>query len=219
MFGGKKVRGNGKVVTQDRTVGEFTNIDVSGAIQVRITQASPAALKITTDENLMEYVEVKVDGKTLVIQSKSGYNLDPSEEVTVFISAPAFNEINISGASNVIAEGSISGNEMSLHASGASEIKMEVKLLKLTSELSGASTLNLKGEAKEFFTDASGASKILCLDLNTENTELDLSGASNASITAEKELKIEASGASNVEYRGNANINQKSSGASNVKKI
>ncbi|HEX8315431.1 MAG TPA: head GIN domain-containing protein [Flavisolibacter sp.] len=219
FLGGKKVRGNGNVVSQNRQVSSFTNLDVSGAVTVRLKQDAASGVRVETDDNLQEYLEVKVDGNTLHIRPRSGYNLDPSKDVIVYVSASKFNEIDLSGASNITSEGTITGDEIALHASGASEINMQLKVSKFTSELSGASTLKLAGNADKFSTDASGASKILCLDLTTQEANLDLSGASEAAVTAEKELNIDASGASNVEYRGNANINQKSSGASNVKKL
>jgi hypothetical protein len=219
IMGGKKVRGNGNVISQTRQVGSFTNLDVSGAVTVRLKQEAATSVRVDTDENLMEYLEIKVDGNTLVIQPRNGYNLDPSKDLIVYVSASRFNDIDVSGASKVTSEAAITGDEMNIHASGASEILMQVKLSKFTSELSGASTLKLTGDVARFETQSSGASKILCFDLKTEEAKLDISGASNAEISADKELNIEASGASTVEYRGNANINQKSSGASNVKKV
>lgn len=219
FMGGKKVRGNGNIITQNRQVGNFNNLDISGAITVRLKQDQATAVQVVADENLMEYLEITVDNNTLHVQPRDGYNLDASKELIVHVSSPDFNEIDLSGASNIISDGTITGDEMALNASGASEITMQLKVSKFTSELSGASTLKLAGNAEKFSTDASGASKILCLDLTTQEATLDLSGASEAAVTAEKELNIDASGASNVQYRGNANINQKSSGASNVKRL
>ncbi|HVF82300.1 MAG TPA: head GIN domain-containing protein [Flavisolibacter sp.] len=219
FMGGKKVRGNGNIISQTREVSNFTGIDVSGAVTVRLKQEAPAGIRVETDENLMEYLEVKVDGNTVVIQPRKGYNLNPSKELIVYVSASRFTTIDVSGASQIISEAPITSDELDVHATGASEIIMQVKLSKFTSELSGASTLKLSGDVTRFATEASGASKILCLDLKTAEAELNVSGATEAEISAEKELTIDASGASNVKYRGNANINQKSTGASNVKKV
>ncbi len=219
FMGGEKVRGNGNIITQAKEVAGFKNIDVSGAIAVRLKQEAATSVSVTTDENLMQDLEIKVDGNTLHIHPKNGYNLNPSKEITVYVSTSTINGIHVSGASNITSDGPITSKDMDVHASGASDVTMQVKLSKFTSELSGASTLKLTGDIEKFSAEASGASKIKCFDLKAEEVKLDISGASNAEINAEKELSIEASGASNVEYRGNANINQKSSGASNVKKV
>ncbi len=219
FFGGERIRGNGNIVNVQRNVGTFNSIEAGGAVTVRLKQEASHLVRVETDENLLEYLEISTDGNTLIIRTKQGFNLDPSKELIVYVAAPQFRRLDVSGASNLIGDNTISGGELELDASGASSIDMEVKVSKLQADLSGASTLELNGSAERFSTEGSGASNIKCLDLATEETTLDLSGASNAEISANKQLNIEASGASDVRYRGNANINQKSSGASSVQKI
>ena len=219
LFGGERVRGNGNIVNVQRNVGAFNSIEAGGAVEVRVKQENTNTVRIETDENLLEFLDVSTDGNTLVIQSKQGYNLDPTKDIIVYATAPQFTNLDISGASKLLSAGTLSGDELEIGASGASEIKLEVKMSKLKADLSGSSTLELRGEASSFDTQGSGASTIKAMELTTDETTLDLSGASNAEVTANKQLNIDASGASDVRYRGNANINQKSSGASSVKKI
>lgn len=219
FLGGERVRGNGNIVTVQRNVGDFNNIEAGGAVQVRVRQDAAHSVQVESDENLLEYLEIFKDGHTLVIQPKKGYNLQPSNEVIVHVSAPAFRTLDASGASTIISEGQLTSQHLELSASGASEIRLDVMASELQADLSGASTLELRGSSARFATEASGASKIKCLNLVTDETTLDLSGATDAEITANKQLNIEASGASSVDYRGNPNINQNSSGASSVRKI
>lgn len=219
FLGGEKVRGNGNIVTVQRNVGDFNSIEAGGAVQVRVRQDAAHSVRVETDENLLEYLEIFKDGNTLVIHPKKGYNLQPSEEVIVHVSAPAFQALDVSGASAIISEGQLTTKDLELSASGASELRLDVAASDLQADLSGASTLELRGNSARFSTEASGASKIKCLNLVTDETTLDLSGATDAEITANKQLNIEASGASNVDYRGNPNINQNSSGASSVRKM
>jgi hypothetical protein len=219
FLGGERVRGNGNIVTVQRNMGDFNSIDAGGAVEVRVRQDAAHSVRVETDENLLEYLEIFKDGNTLVIQPQKGYNLQPSDEVIVYVAAPEFRVINVSGASRIMGENRISGNTLELGASGASEIQMDVSLSKLQADLSGSSALQLKGNAARFEAEGSGASKFKCLDLVTDETSLDISGATDAEITANKQLNIEASGASNVDYRGNPSISQNSSGASSVRKM
>ena len=219
FLGGERISGNGNIVNVQRNVGSFNSIEAGGAVEVRVKQEAANSLRVETDENLLEYLDIFTDGSTLVIRTKKGFNLRPSREVIVYATAPRFANLDISGASKLISEGILSGDDLEIGASGASEVNLNVKVEKLQADLSGSSTMQVKGEATRFSTEGSGASTIKCMDLITEETTLDLSGASNAEVTANKQLNIDASGASDVRYRGNANINQKSSGASSVKKI
>ena len=219
FMGGERVRGNGNIVNAERNLGSFNSIEAGGAVEVRVRQDAAHTVRIQTDENLLEYLEVFKDGNTLVIQPKKGYNLQPTDDVVVHVSAPEFRAIEVSGASRVISENRINGNKLELGASGASEIQMDVALSELQADLSGSSALQVKGSSAKFAAEASGASTLKCLDLVTDETSLDISGSTDASITANKQLNIEASGASNVQYRGNPSISQNSSGASSVKKL
>ena len=64
-IGGKRIRGNGKIKTESRTTGQFNSVDVSGNIDVYVKQDSVSSVKIETDENLMEYMHITVDGGIL----------------------------------------------------------------------------------------------------------------------------------------------------------
>lgn len=220
FIGGERITGDGRIVTQQRSTGSFNSVEVSGALEVHVRQDAANSVKIETDANLMEYIEIFTDGNTLVIKPRKRANLDPSKDLIVYVTAPSFRDIDISGASKIVGEGMISGSEpLDLHMSGAGEMSMQVSVPSLNADISGASTLMLKGKANDFTAEASGASEIKCIDLVTEKTLLDLSGASDAEVTVNRQLDADASGASSVTYRGNASVNQKVSGAGSVKKV
>jgi hypothetical protein len=215
---GERIYGDGHTATRDASVGSFNSVDVSGALEAHISQGTGNSVKIETDQNLLDLVEVFTEGNTLVARTRHGYNLQPSRKIIIYITAPEFKDLDVSGASKIIADNAISGNDMHIGASGASHISMEVNGGKISSDLSGASSLTLKGQATDFDLEASGASHSKCYELQAENAFIDLSGASSAEITANKNLRAEASGASHVRYKGNASVNSNTSGAGSVRK-
>jgi hypothetical protein len=220
FLGGQRVSGNGHVVTQQRSVGNFNSVEVSGGFKVHVRQDAANAVKVEADDNLMEYIDVYDDRGTLVIKEKDGFNLNPSKDVIVYVSAPAFHDIDVSGACDIIGEGTISGSEpLSMHVSGSGDIIMQVNLPKVTTEISGSGSIQLSGKANEFFADVSGSGDVKCLNLQTENTTLELSGSSDAEVFANQQLNIDASGSASIEYKGTARVNQSISGSGSVKKI
>lgn len=218
-FGGERIRGNGHITSRQENVGSFNGIDVGGAINVRIKQDQSQSVKIETDENLMEFLEVFTDGSTLVIRTRQGYNLDPSREIVAYVSAPVFKSIGVSGASKIFGDNAISvNNELNLDASGASKIMLELIGGNVTGDVSGASGLELKGQVSKIDVEASGASHVKAYDLVTDDAVFSCSGASSAEVTANKNLRVEASGASHIRYKGNASVSQSTSGASSISK-
>ncbi len=219
-FGGERIIGDGHVVTQQRSVGAFNSVDVSGAVQVHVRQEATSSVNVQTDQNLMEYLDVYNDGNTLVIKEKSGFNLKPSKNIVVYIAAPVFKDIEVSGACDIVGDNTISGSEaLSMHVSGSGDIVMTVAVPSVSAEISGSGSINLKGQAADFSARVSGSGDVRCFDLVTDNTKLDLSGASEVEVTANKQLEVDASGASSVRYKGNAHVSQSISGAGSVKKV
>jgi hypothetical protein len=219
--GGKRIRGDGNVISQDRTVGQFNNVDVSGAIDVYIKQDSAQpGVKVEADANLQELVEVYEQNGTLYISPRDHYNLRPSKAIKVFVSAPRYRRLDVSGASNIFSENKIVSTEsLDIDISGASGIKIDLKAPRVNTEVTGASKAVLTGETRDFNVEGTGASDVKCFDLKTENTTLGISGACSAEVFASVKLDVDASGASGVRYKGSPAVTQDLSGASSLKKV
>lgn len=216
---GERISGSGHIISKEQSVGSFNGVDVGGAMEVHVKQDATQSVKIEADDNLVQYIEVYTEGSTLKIHPRNGYNLDPSREIIVYVSAPAFKGIGVSGASKIIGDNAISGNDgLTLDASGASKIMIELSGGNVGGDVSGASSINLKGSVSKVDFQASGASHINAYELVADDAVADVSGASSMEITANKTLKAEASGASHVRYKGSANVNSNTSGASSVNK-
>jgi Putative auto-transporter adhesin, head GIN domain len=127
-----KVRGNGTIKTESRTAGSFTGVDVGGNIDLYVKQDSIRSVRVEADENLMQYIEVKMEGEKLVIQPKEGYNLSGSKAIKVYVSSPVFKTLEASGACDIIGENKITSTEpMHIDLSGASDVKLELKAPKV----------------------------------------------------------------------------------------
>jgi hypothetical protein len=216
----RRERGSGHITSQNREVSGFTNVDVSGAIDVYIKQDSTTSVKVEGDDNLLQYIEVYTDKSTLVIHTERGIRMRPSNKIKVYISNPSYKEFEISGASDITTENQITSSE-TLHVglSGASGGKMELNSPRISVQVTGASNLTIRGKTKDFEVGGSGACEIKCFELLTENSSIELSGASSAEVYASVKLDGSVSGASSIKYKGNAATSISSSGASGVNKV
>src|SRR5688500_11183561 len=149
FFGGERIKGNGNIRTDQRSVSAFDEVEVHGAVHVFITQGELQPVRIEGDENLLEYVEIIEQGDKLEIRNREGVNLDPSGELKVYLTAPQFNRIDVSGASQVISQSKISTNDnLVINSSGASQINLQVDAPEIRSGLSGSGEMHLKGETR-----------------------------------------------------------------------
>jgi len=217
---GEHIKGSGNVITQVRNVSNFTGVSVSGAIDLYLKQDSSFNVKVETDDNLQQYIIIGEENGVLHIRQADNTDLDETGKIKVYVSAPLFKSMEASGACNIFSENRLSSNEvMNIDLSGSSDARIDLKAPKVDAGLTGASTLMLKGEAKEFLVDGSGSSNLKCFDLLTEQTRIEVSGACDAEVFASVKLDVHVSGASDIKYKGNAAVSQDISGAGSVKKV
>ena len=217
---GKRVHGNGNVRTEDRQVSDFKNVEVDGAAKILVSQGDHSAVKIETDENLLQYMEVNQEGDKIHIHERKGYNLRPTNGIRVYVTSPVYHSIAAAGACDILGQTKITNPEaLEMHVSGAGDIKMDIDAPQLGAEVTGSGSVYLKGQTKEVSLDLTGAAHAHCYDLLSENTKVDISGAGDAEVYASVKLDAEVSGAGSVKYKGNASdVNQHVSGAGSVKK-
>jgi hypothetical protein len=218
---GKRVRGNGNVQTQDRPVSNFKNVEVGGSAKVYVSQGDHASVKVEVDENLQQFVEVAQEGNRVIVRERSGFNLVPTNELKIFVTAPVYNSIDVSGACDIIGQTKISNPEdLDMEVSGAGDIQMDVDAPNLKAHISGSGSINMKGQTKTVELELTGAAHAHCFDLLSEETTVDISGAGSAEVFASVKLDATVSGAGSVSYKGNAaTVNQHVSGAGSVHKM
>jgi hypothetical protein len=218
-FLGKRIHGNGVIKTVERPVSSFKNVEADGDIKLIVIQGDLKPVRIECDENILPYIEVIQDGDKVTIQTKSGVSLSPSGEMNVYVTSPTYSSIEVSGSSDIIGQNKISSSEdLSLEASGAGDIKMEVDAPEISAGISGSGSIKLKGQTKDLKIELSGAGHAYCYDLQTENTTVEISGAGSAQVSASVKLDATVSGAGNINYKGSPSVSQQISGAGSVSK-
>lgn len=174
------IRGNGEIATDQRTIGDFNEIKASGGIRVE-WQAGPPSLSITTDKNLLRYIETRIEGNTLRIRMQE--RVRPSHRIDIAVSSSKLNGGDLSGAVTLVAK-NVAGPKFFVRASGASDITVD-------------------GNADEFLADLTGATDLRAKGLQTRTSEISSTGASSASVAVSETLRVSITGAGDVNYYGN----------------
>jgi hypothetical protein len=189
------IRGNGHIKTDDRTVGTFAEIDAGGAFEIEWQNGSPA-LQISTDENLLRYVESDVSGDTLRLRTHD--QIWPTHGIKVLISSPTRTAARIRGAVKLSAK-QLTGSKFALEASGASRVFLD-------------------GTVDELLADMTGASRLEASGLQTKIAEISTTGAGDVEVAAAEILKVSITGAGKVSYSGNPTIEKHIVGAGSVRR-
>ena len=206
---------------QQRSVGSFTGIQVSGAIDVYVNQSKESAVAVSAaNTEMRDNIVTEVRGNTLYVNFKGNWSSgwkDPKAKA--YISISTLEMLDISGASDVNLVGTVKGDDLLLKLSGASDMKGDIQYNNARFVLTGASDSKLTGKVGRIKIQISGASDCKCYDLIADIAEINASGASDVQINVQQEISVEASGASSVNYKGSPQLKSaKVAGASSFSK-
>ena len=218
-IGGKRVKGNGNVRTEDRTPGNFSGIASHGSFNVFVS-TGPQSVRIEGDENLLQFIETYVEGSTLNIETRDGYWLKPKRDISIYITSPTFSSIQSYGSGDIIGRSPISDStKMDVGVTGSANIDLEINAPIVDADITGSGDIKLRGETKSFKTEIHGSGNIRAMDLRSEETVVNIAGSGDAEVFASVRLKIEVAGSGDIRYRGNAQVSSNIAGSGGVRKV
>jgi len=218
----QKIKGNGNIVTIERSTDDYDAIAVSGWFNVILVDGQEGKLSIEGEENLLEYIKTEVKEGKLVIKVKKGYNLQPSswkKDGGIYVTVPveSVNEVTLSGSGDIVGKKTISTSEFSTNMSGSGDITLDVESKTVSASMSGSGDINLSGTTEVFDVQISGSGDIEAYDLIADIVDASISGSADIKVTANKMLKARVSGSGDIHYRGDATkLDTKSSGSGDI---
>ena len=219
---GKKVAGNGNIVTIERNTKDYEDIGVSGWFDVELVDGREGELTLTGEDNLLKHIITEVKNGQLSIRVEKGYNLKPSswkDGIHITIPVESINSLALSGSGDIVGKKKLKSDDFQVAISGSGDVTLEVEVSRFSAAMSGSGDMRLSGEASDFEVSVSGSGDIDAFELNAENVDASVSGSADINVTAHKMLKARVSGSGDIEYRGNPEkVDTKTSGSGDISK-
>lgn len=186
MLGGFSMFRAGDVITEDREVNDFNQIEFSSIGLLEIEQGTNNSLSISADEHLLPKIKTYVSDDTLYIKEQFffftdfNFGIANNREIKYKLTVDDLNKINFDGLGDIILA-DLEGDELDVSINGAGSIETE----------------------KLSFNDVSisldGLGSITIAELQTDTFNLDLDGAGSCKIDNGKTTsqKIDISGLGN----------------------
>jgi hypothetical protein len=219
---GKKVKGNGKVVTVDRSTGDYNSIAIAGWFDVALVDGKEGDITIKGEENLLEYIVTEVKDGKLAVKVKKGYYLKPSSwdkgSINITIPIESINAVTISGSGDIVGKKTIKADDFHTSVSGSGDIDLTIEATDITVSLSGSGDMVLAGATENLEIQISGSGDIKAYGLSADNVTAQVSGSADIKVTANKILKARVSGSGDIYYKGNPKVDSKTSGSGDISK-
>jgi hypothetical protein len=203
--------------SENRSIGSFKGIKVAEGIDAFLKKGDKEALRVEVTGVKSSDVITEISGEYLKIHMKEGRYRDVT--VKVYVTYVEVNKLSASSAANIFAEGIIKTRQLSLSASSAATIDIQLEVETLEVGASSAAEMELRGKAKTVEMEASSAGEIDAYDLVAESIDVDVSSAGSAKVNAVKQIDAHASSGGSIRYKGNPErSNTNSSSGGSVKK-
>ena len=204
-------------VKQERDVPDFHEVALSISGDLYITQGNTQKVEIESSERNLELIETEVNNGVLHIKCEK-WTSSIKGPVTIWVTAPQYSGLYLSGSGKIIAEGSIETDEMELKISGSGTIDLsDLKGAEIEAAISGSGDIILNGTAEELGLSISGSGNLLAESLKVGEGSIRISGSGGCKINATDELEIKISGSGDVTYYGNPVINASTSGSGKIR--
>ncbi len=208
----------GTIKTENRSIGDFSKIELSGNVTLMLTQGTTPAINIQADEKVLGDFVSEVDGKTLTLRTKENYC--DAGDIIVKLTVMNIDEITASGATKISSTGRIKTADLNIVLSGSSEMMLDLESQTVNTTANGSSDITLKGQAGTHEVDMSGSGTLRAFEFVAGDYKIQSSGSNKCEINVLNKLDVSSSGSSEVLYKGNPkSVSSDKSGSATLEKV
>lgn len=194
-------------------------VSVSSGIDLYLTHGNSEALQIKTSEANLKELEVLNENGTLIIRFKdqNRWNFVSRGPVKAYLTYQNLEAVRASGGSDVFTQNTLETANLSLIASGGSDLSMKINCKNLSVRVSGGSDAALSGKSDNMDAQISGGSDLKAFNLLTVNARVSASGGADADLSVSTALEASASGGADIRYKGNPSVKKNNSKSGSVR--
>jgi hypothetical protein len=203
-----RTEGSGVITKEERSVGDFSEIVLSGIGNLHIVQGAENKVVVEAEENIISKITTTVKGDKLVIGVEKGFNIIPTKEINYYITVQDITGIQMLGAGNVKAD-KIVTDKLNINLTGFGSMDItDLTATSLDVMISGAGDITVSGVADDQKVNITGAGNYHGEDLQSQTTSVIVSGVGNSDLWVEQELSVVISGGGNINYYGSPETNR-----------
>ena len=218
-WGGKKIKGEGDVVKESRDIRDFKGVSSSISADVYLKQASSFKVTVEGQKNILDLLKTEVKNGVMKITFEKGYSMQYREPIKVYVEAPSFESLGMSGSGKVISENTLSGDKLDIDISGSGDFNLATIQFKTVDfGVSGSGDVKIGGSADEIKFEISGSGNIKASNLKTQKAICRVSGSGDIDCNVKQALEAYVSGSGDIKYSGSpASVKTKVTGSGDIK--
>jgi hypothetical protein len=218
--GAKRVEGSGTVVDQQREVGSFSAIRVSGPIDVQLRSGDKEQVSVRFDDNLQSLIETTVvEGRapTLEIRVARDASFRARKAPVVSITFRQLEALSLSGSGDVRAD-RVRTDDLAISIAGSSDVRIDdLDANTLGISIAGSGDFQASGRADTQGIRIAGSGDVRAQRLTGKVVKISIAGSGDAHVNASETLEVSIAGSGDVIYAGSPKVTQKIMGSGSVR--
>lgn len=199
-FGG--IEGNGRKITEQRTVPAFDRIALRGALDAEVRVGPAQSVAVNIDENVAPRVRTRVENRELIVDVEGPVLWNGVGRVLVTV--PTLRGLSSRGSGDAEIEGG-KGGDLELETSGSGNIRWRGEAEHLTVTTNGSGDVTLAGRARSLEAATNGSGDLHAASFTVHDADVRTSGSGDVHIAiAGGTLRARTSGSGDVTWSGDA---------------
>ena len=242
-FAQNTIKGDGNIITKEISISDYDEISYVGKVNIEYEQSNASPFfKITIDENILSHLDIKVKGKTLIIQpkdEKKSFNLQPTV-CEIKTNSRELKEISAVGGGEFVAKSPLKADKLDISVAGSSTINFDkqlearkikfsvagsgdinatkLKVDNMDCSVAGSGSILLKGEAERGDLSVAGGGDISAFGCIIRKAECSIAGGGNIEVHASEQLDASIAGGGRIRYEGDPELSKSVVGGGSIKK-
>lgn len=224
---GNTVKASKNYVTKEIKIDPYTHIKLTGSPDVVFSQKpGNPHLEIHTSDNIVDLLDIHVEGETLYIGFKKGVSVS-YDKLNIRTSSPNLSQVTVTGSGTVEIADKLNAEELALQVTGSGDIfakqtsckgcylsvtgSGDISLQNLTTDavqasVTGSGDITLQGNAQNALYEVTGSGDLSATELRTQNVTAKVTGSGDIRCHASEELKAHVTGSGDIGYKGNPTV-------------
>jgi len=198
----KKVVGNGNLTTKTITTPTYDHIKSLGFMNIKLIQGKEEEIAVKTDENLQEWVEVKVKKNTLVLNIKDNVSIRTKKGIHIMVPFENISGVSLVGSGDIHTKDTIEASAFETEVVGSGDIDLTIQSAKVKAKVTGSGDMTLSGSTDELHVHVTGSGDFDGENLASDRTDVRCTGSGDAVVVANTDLNANVHGSGNIKYKG-----------------
>ncbi len=194
-----------EIIEKSYPIQSFSSVEADIVGNIIYTQSSKTSVRVEGDKNLVDRLLVAADNEVLKLYyyEKKQKNIS-KKKLTIYITSPAIEKINMDGVGNFVLEGLIAAENLTIDFEGVGNFKaMQLQSNSIDASYKGVGNLELGGTTDFLELSSKGVGSVDTQKLEAKNAIVRAEGVGSVKCYASESIDLNNRGVGGITYYGN----------------